>query len=170
MLQPLSLEHLKRRLHYAPGTGVFTWRLASRGTGAGDIAGCDCGLSPGGKRRVVICIDRRSYRAGRLAWLYMTGVWPTHLVDHKDGDYTNQRWLNLRDIPNQQNVENQHKAAASNKSSGLLGVTWDKRISKWKAQIKVNQKNLWLGSFSDPQEAHQAYLAAKRSLHAGCTI
>ena len=54
----------------------------------------------------------------------------------------------------------------------MLGVRYRKsRISKpYEACIKVNGKNKYLGNYSTPEEAHQAYLTAKRELHEGCTI
>ena len=55
---------------------------------------------------------------------------------------------------------------------GVLGVRYRKsRISKpYEACIKENGKNKYLGNYSTPEEAHQAYLTAKRELHEGCTI
>jgi len=171
MTRPLvTAEELRQLLHYDPLTGDFTWRVTrGRSAKAGALAGHDCGVRSE-KRRVVIGLNGRLYRAGRLAWLYMTGQWPETLVDHKDGDYRNHRWLNLRDVDNTTNVENQRRAARSNKSSGLLGVTWNKERGAWQAQIKVKRKTTVLGFDQDPHKAQRLYIEAKRRLHAGCTI
>jgi hypothetical protein len=53
---------------------------------------------------------------------------------------------------------------------GLLGVHWSTQKNTWKAEIKTHGKKRHLGFFGDKHEAHQAYLKAKREIHAGCTI
>lgn len=166
---PLTYQRLKDLLSYDPLSGVFLWKVdRNNRIRAGQIAGCENTPDSGGKS-FSISIDCRSYRAGRLAWLYMTGEWPKGIVDHRDGNHLNQRWLNLRDVDDQINLQNLHQARANNKSSGLLGVH-SATGGQWRARIWVNNKNQNLGVFSDPHEAHQAYLEAKRRLHAGCTI
>ena len=48
----------------------------------------------------------------------------------------------------------------SNNSSGLKGVTWDNSAKKWKAQIGVMGKNVYLGLSTSLREAGLAYDAA----------
>ena len=50
-----------------------------------------------------ICIMRVKYLAHRLAWLYVTGSWPSQDIDHIDGDPTNNRFANLREVTHQEN-------------------------------------------------------------------
>lgn len=50
--------------------------------------------------------------------------------------------------------------ARTNKSSAFKGVTWEKRRGKWKAQIKVNYKNIFLGEFVSEAAAYEAYCQA----------
>ena len=114
-----------------------------------------------------VCFDHRTYRLHRVIWLYMTGSWPTKVIDHKDGDQTNNRWENLRDVSQSVNRENLRAAPANNKV-GVLGVG---RIgSRWRANIHVYGKSMALGSFNTLEDAQQAYLEAKRFWHEGCTI
>lgn len=156
----LTQEWLKELLHYDPETGAFKW-LVDRSSRhkAGSMAG-----SFNSKGYLQIMIQRRNYLAHRLAWLYMTGSWPEDQVDHRDLNKANNRWSNLRAANDSQNQQN--KAATRNVgSSGLLGVTWSKAARKWAAQIKVNGKRIYLGLFVEAEDAHQAYLAAKRELH-----
>jgi hypothetical protein len=42
--------------------------------------------------------------------------------------------------------------------------------NKWRANITHSGKTHWLGDFATPEEAHQAYLTAKRKFHAACTL
>jgi hypothetical protein len=51
------------------------------------------------------------------------------------------------------------KKSARN-TSGFLGVTLVKSVRHWQAQIKVNGKTRYLGSFDSPEEASSAYEAA----------
>lgn len=166
----LTTERLQELLHYEPATGVFTWRVKTGGNGvggrikAGTIAGS---LTPGAYRR--IRIDTVVYRAHRLAWFYVHGVWPTNHIDHIDGDRTNDSLVNLRDVTYAVNQQNQRRPQIDN-ISGYLGVGWHSSAGKWRARIRVGGREKYLGSFLSPKEAHEAYLTAKRKHHEGCTI
>lgn len=105
----------------------------------------------------------------RLAFLYMTGEWPAHQVDHINADRADNKWANLREATISVNAQNR-RAALAGSSSGLLGASWDSKHERWKAQIRVNGRTRHLGYFGSPEAAHQAYLMSKRAHHAGCTI
>ena len=79
-------------------------------------------------------------------------------VDHINGDGLDNRRANLRLATNAENMWNMRRPARN--TSGYKGVSWNKRISKWKAQIQVKGKIMHLGSFDDPQKAHAAYCDA----------
>lgn len=167
MAEPiLSAARLRELLHYDPETGAFT-RLKT----AGSVA--PAGSSPGCINKsgyLVIRLDYRLYYAHRLAWLYVHGEWPTDQIDHINGIKADNRLHNLRNVTAQANVQNVRGPAVHNKSSGLLGATWSARTKKWHAQIGVDMKHINLGKYATAEEAHQAYLTAKRRLHPGCTI
>lgn len=156
----LTLERLKEALHYSPETGIFTWliRTAHRNQ-IGDVAGC---IKKSGY--VFITLDNQRYRAHRLAWFYMTGRWPSGQIDHKDTVRRHNWWTNLRPATNQQNQMNAIRP--KNNTSGHKGVYWCKRKEKWVARIFINGKNIYLGYFTDPTLAGQAYLKASQ-LHFG---
>jgi hypothetical protein len=97
----------------------------------------------------------------------MTGEWPAGEVDHIDGDRTNNKWSNLRDVPRLENAQNKRRANANNRT-GLLGVSPDKK--RFRAVITANGKRKTVGAFSSAEEAHDAYLAEKRRLHQGSTL
>ena len=158
----LSHDELLRALRYEPDTGLF-YRRESRG--------CKKAGSPSGWKvtRGYVCVGvgAMQFTAHRLAWLYMTGAWPLGVIDHINGDTSDNRWANLRDVPHAVNCENQRNARRSN-ASGYLGVTMFK--GRPRASIRVKRKLLHLGTFDTVEQAHEAYLAAKRRLHEGCTI
>ena len=88
----LTQERLKEVLNYNPETGVFTWKInkGSR-TSIDSVAGC-FGVKQNG---ILIRINKILYSAHYLAYLYMTGYFPTQRIKHIDGNKNNNRWSNL---------------------------------------------------------------------------
>ena len=158
----ITADRLRALIHYDPDTGVFTWLRRESGRWntryAGSVAGCDvdCG---GRTRRRLIAIGSKQLKAHRLAWLYMTGEWPVHEIDHIDGDALNNRWSNLRQATHQQNRSN-NAAYLSNKL-GVRGVTRHAN-GRYRAVIDPNGKRVHLGYFTDLEDARRARLDAER--------
>lgn len=161
----LTAERAKELFDYDPHTGNFYRKVSpTNSVKVGDIAGT---LTK--KGYIDIGIDGERYLAHRLAWLIETGEFPKEQIDHINCVKNDNRIANLRCVSN--SVNQQNKKTASNKnSSGLLGVSWMERAKKWKAQIQLNKSVIYLGLFEDKEQAHHAYVQAKRSLHEGCTI
>lgn len=165
----LSAARLREVIHYDPDTGVFTRkvRLAQRHH-AGDRA--DTVITSEkmrGYRRVSLFSQR--YLAHRVAWLYVHGVWPEKHLDHINGDKGDNRIVNLREADDQLNIENIRVPKASN-SCGFLGVVLHKQSGIWRARLQVNKVGIHIGMYATPEEAHEAYVIAKRKYHEGCTI
>ncbi len=104
----------------------------------------------------------------RLAF-HLMGQPVPELVDHIDGDRTNNRWENLRPSSKSLNAQNLKRVRSDN-TSGYLGVRLDKRSNKFVACIRVNGRNKHLGSFDVPESAYAAYISAKRKLHPHGTL
>lgn len=161
MAEPiLTAARLRELLYYDALTGAFNWRetVGRRGK-VGQLAG-----NVHSSGYVHIIISRVSYKAHRLAWLYMTGEWPIGTIDHRDTDRANNVWSNLRDVPGHWNTQNQ-SAPHKNNKSGFLGVT--RQGNYWRSNIRVNGMAIFLGSFSTPEAAHERYLQEKRLRHPG---
>jgi hypothetical protein len=159
----ITEKELKEELSYNPLTGVFLWIKPKRGRRLGNAGN----TRPDGYMR--IGIKYRSYLAHRLAWLYMTGQLPVKMIDHIDGNPSNNAFANLReadDSINHENLRSSHKDS----ESGLLGVSFHARDRLWRARIYADGKNITIGHFKNKEDAHKAYIDAKRNLHAGCTI
>ena len=93
-------------------------------------------------------------------------------IDHINGARNDDRLANLRDVSQAVNVQN-IREARGHSHSGLLGASkmHNRRGTKlWAARIVVDGLARHLGYFSSGEEAHQAYLSAKRKMHEGCTI
>jgi hypothetical protein len=145
---------------YDPETGVFrskSWRRLGEKVG---------GLRNG---YIYLNIFGVSFRASRVAWLLQTGSWPKHHIDHINGDRTDNRFSNLRDIPQAVNNQNLRAPCCTNKT-GFLGVDLCKTTGRYRASIRSKGKNITLGRFDTPERAHAEYLKAKRLLHVGCTL
>lgn len=155
-------EAIRKKLNYDPATGVLTWRVSHGRAKVGMQAGY---IDYYGRR--CIGINDREYKAHRLVWVLYHGVWPACDIDHINGDKDDNRIENLRAVPHATNIENVRKPFAGN-TSGFLGVSSHRR--GFRATISVGNKQRHLGTFGTPVEAHEAYLKAKRALHAGCTI
>lgn len=158
----LTAEKLRELLDYSPTTGHFHWKVGRRRVQPGDRAGY-----VNGEGYVLIGISRHPHRAHRLVWLYETGRWPVGEIDHINGDKTDNRRMNLREVSRRANAENR-RGASKHSASGILGVR--RYRNKWRAEIRIGGKQRQIGTFETPEEAKAAYLAAKRSSHEGCTI
>ena len=155
----ISQDELKALLHYDPDTGVFTWKVNRKGgVKAGDITGYEARNG-----YIQIGVNSKVYLAHRLAWLYVNGIWPECDIDHINGQRFDNKIINLRLATRTEN--NQNRTAKSNNKSRYLGVYWHKAAQKWAAEIKLSGKKVYLGLFTTPELAHEAYVQAKALLH-----
>jgi hypothetical protein len=158
----LSAQKLRELLNYDPETGIFTRRIAlCNAVKAGDVAGSNS------NGYLALHVAGRRYKAHRLAWMYVYGDWPKSHIDHINGDKADNRITNLRDVDRSTNLQNMRLATKRN-SVGLMGVYPVK--GRYTSKIMVNGASRYLGCFKTAEEAHAAYLEAKREFHPGCTI
>jgi hypothetical protein len=153
----LTAQRLRELLHYDPETGVFTRIAKSHRTAnrmpLGPIPG-----SPSDNLYMRIGVDGFRHFAHRLAWLYMTGEWPSADVDHINRDRQDNRWANLRSATRSENMQN--TVIGRQNKSGYKGVSWLKHHQQWHAHFKVNKKNVHVGYFATAEEAAAAYARA----------
>lgn len=150
----MPYELAKTLLTYDPLTGKFIHLgKTANGLPAGSVDS---------EGYVLISLNKRAYRAHRLAWLLTHGEWPANQIDHIDGDRQNNRIANLRDVTNQGNQQNRKRPQSNNKS-GYLGVALVD--GQFLAAIRHNGKTRRIGFFSTALEAYAAYLVEKRQTH-----
>lgn len=152
----LTGARLRVLVRYEPETGEFYLRerLNYRGE---PLPSRRIGHGSGNGYRYV-SIEGRRYGAHRLAWLYMTGRWPEHQIDHRDGNRANNAFGNLREATMLANSGN--RGPNKNNRSGYKGVF--AHGSRWAAQISINGRHTHLGIFDDPAAAGAAYERAAR--------
>jgi hypothetical protein len=149
----ITQERLKQLLEYNPSTGEFV-RLVDRSHNAraGSIAGTLSRGSPrDGGGYLQTHIDGKVYLNHRLAFLYMTGEIPA-VVDHINHVRHDNRWCNLRALPDHVGNDKNVSLKPNNKS-GISGVYWDKRRRSWAAEIVVSRKKHFLGRFALLEDA-----------------
>lgn len=80
------------------------------------------------------------------------------VVDHRNGVRGDCRRVNLRFATDQQNFMN--KGMNSRNTSGVRGVHWNKKLSRWSARISCAGIKKSLGDFFRIEDADAAYKAA----------
>jgi hypothetical protein len=126
----------------------------------GDWKNCDSKLTGGGYH--CIKIDNKTYYLhrviaycfGKLEQMEMVDL--TNDIDHINGIKTDNRVENLRQATHQQNHWNRTKAK---------GYSWSNTAKKWRSNIMVNGKHIFLGYYDTEEEARNAYLTAKEIHH-----
>lgn len=163
----VNAEIARELLDYNPETGEFTWKYRERhwfsslrgyktwnAKHAGKCAGYLRTDVRWGYQYREVRLMWANYKEHRLAWLWMTGEWPVDEIDHKNQDATDNRWTNLRQSTHQGNMRN--LSLSKNNTSGYIGVSWEKRYSKWLAYARLDGKRKYLGMYDELERAAAA--------------
>ncbi len=179
-MNELPVQYLRECFDYDPNTGQLMWRIRpeyhfkrtkSRSSVhlaanwnsrfAGRVAS-----SPQRKGYLAVKITHlgicRTFLAHRVVYALHYGHWPDGVIDHKNGDKSDNRIENLRDASVQENNYNQ--GPRKDNSSGFVGVGFCNLTGKWTSRLKVNGKNHWLGRFDTSEQANLARLAEENRL------
>jgi hypothetical protein len=146
-----KLEYIKSiGWSYDQETGIIKSHTGNiiNGIGGGSYIGCSFNK------------DKKVYKVlgHQLAWYFVYNEIPS-IIDHINRNRRDNRISNLRIVTYQENSFN----------TNCKGYTFDKRSSKWRAQIRINNKIIRLGRFNTEFEANKAYLDAKKIYHKICS-
>ena len=139
--------------------GVLYWKNPTNPakTPRGSIAGYV------GKRGYThIQYARKIYKAHRLIFLMFRG-YMANIIDHIDGNTSNNRPENLRAATHLGNAQNAKKR--KDNTSGVKNVCWHKRLNKWGVALSVNNKIRHFGYFEDLELAALVASEARDKYH-----
>lgn len=170
-LEPHMLAEL---LDYDPHTGTLTWneRSPSHFFGSEQDASHSCKIwnSRNAGKPALRTKNKNGYYHGAIygqtitahkaAWAIVHGRWPEFAIDHINGDKTDNRLANLRDVTGAENSRNQKRRSTN--TSGLTGVSLHKKSGKWVAMVKGDGRVRNLGYFNTKEAAFAARQAANR--------
>jgi hypothetical protein len=147
----ITYQMIRSYCDYDNKLGLLRWK---DGRKVGSI------VNKGRKKYVRTVMFDREFLVHRLVWLWVTGhnPRPRHVIDHINGDGTDNRIENLREVTHTQNLWNT-KLSIRN-TSGYKGV--NKQKDKWEASIMASGKRHRLGLFDTPKDASEAYQEASK--------
>lgn len=161
-LAALDIDRLQEVLDYDPESGMLSWRVR---LSPHCKLGCDAGyITAQGYRAIVI--DKMKMPAHHLAWFHFYGSPSESELDHRNLRKADNRIENLRPATRTQNAMNRPRASSN--TSGFKGVAkFYNRYNraKWRSQIRVNGKRIFLGLFHTPEEAYEVYRKKVAELH-----
>ena len=155
----LTQKRMKELLTYDKSTGIITRTKTISGNAVkGMVAG-----SVKKNGYVHIQVDGKLYLGHRLAWLHEFGQFPAGFLDHINGVRNDNRIDNLRPVTPSQNCHNERMR--TNNTSGVKGVTWDKRRKSWVAKFWHEQKCINVGNFKNLDDAREAVMKKRKEIH-----
>ena len=168
-----DVSYLRQCFDYNPCTGVLTWRERPPRHFSTDAFRADfnrrwAGRAAGaisrqkyGSPRILVKVNCATFQYARLVWALQTGKTVFKAIDHIDGDATNNRWSNLREVTTIQNGQN--RTHTSKTDGGVVGVNLCRRTGKWRAGVTLNKKYVWLGHYEKHSDAVDKVMAFKRT-------
>lgn len=147
-------ESLNTIFAYDPCTGVLTWRIKLKRNEVGAVL-----------NHKNVRLYGQYYRKTHIIWCMMTGEWPPAnlVVDHKNGDDTDNSWANLRLATHQQNQFN--KRGYGSFPKGVVHKRDATRKKPYAAVISIDGKKTTIGHYATVEEAAAAYQHFAKLLH-----
>lgn len=149
----LRYEEVARLFTYDRETGVLYWRIRNRNTIQHKYVAGSLNGNRDGYRRVKV--KGKIYLEHRIIMMLCFGHIPENAeIDHINHVRDDNRLSNLRFVTRRENMRNQ--SLSSKSTTGVTGVHFSKARKKYVAQIKVNQKIIFLGNYDTLEEAAAA--------------
>lgn len=152
-------ELLQTSFTYDHEDGTLVWKLSP-------APRVPIGTKVSTKPYTKVRIGKGRFYVHRLIWKLCMGYDPKYVIDHIDGNPSNNKIENLRDVPQEVNLQNQLCPHKNNKS-GFLGVVKVTNSLKYSACIRRGKQHYYLGTHDTKEEASQAYEYYKQRLVEG---
>jgi HNH endonuclease len=153
----ISFNRLKRLLEVNVDEGWVRYKIDRR---AGKLGTGKIMAKAGDFMPYHATIDGSSIYLHMIIWVFAHNgnwCWPPDEIDHCNGDNSENKIQNLRLATRQQNIMN--KGIHKNNKSGVPGVF--REGNKWRVEIRVNYRGIYLGRFSNFNDAVAARHAAE---------
>ena len=96
-----------------------------------------------------------------ILWILAYGRWPSGVIDHIDGNPSNDCFDNLRDVPQYINLRNN----PAQRSGKIIGVGYDKRYRlPWRVSFSINNKTKIFGRYATREEAVERAIIVRARL------
>ncbi len=159
MNELLSIEYLNECFSYNSETGVLIWKKRplshfdseKRFNHWNKLFSNKCAGHIMINKYKSIKVGGIAYRAHRIAFAIYYGYWPIGFIDHINGNPSDNRIENLRDVTRKENTLNCR--IGKNNKTGCIGVWWDTKKNMWVSSIKFNYQQIYLGRFVSLFEA-----------------
>jgi len=154
-MNTLTLETVNHLFEYKDGS--LYWKNPVQKQKCGKLVGFDSG---NGYKRVDI--KGKQYSVHRIVFFMHHGYFPK-MVDHIDGNGTNNAIENLREADSSQNMMNSVKKQKN--TSGYRNVFFHNQRNHWVIRITINKKTKFFGSYEDVELAGLVAEVARRKYH-----
>lgn len=144
-----ELKLFNEYLIIEPSTGLIKWK---KSTNTKIKAGSICGNKRKNGRTDIQILGKK-YLAHYIVWVFFNKKIPSGVIDHINGNPSDNRIDNLRDCTPRQNSQNYK----THRSGKLVGASFNNKRKMWAAQIYINKKNIFLGYYKTEAEAHNVY-------------
>ena len=124
--QEITVDYFKYHLNYDPDTGIIK---AMTNVNKNRLIGYEIRLKH--NAYLAITLHGKKYLAHRIAWIMHYGHWPINYIDHINGDGSDNRIVNLRDVTACVNLYNSHK----HRYNRFVG------IRKYRSGYRINLPN-----------------------------
>lgn len=136
------LESIKDEFRHDPETGEIFRRVGTL------TKSKDCEYS-----RLVVNVGGTAYLCAHIIWFLEHGKWPSYMLNHKNGNSTDNTVSNLEETTHGYNLAGPRK----NKRELPIGV-YEKR-GRYQARISSGGVFRTIGNYATPEEAEQAFIA-----------
>lgn len=161
-------ETLRKLLSYDPDTGLLTWKRRPIEMFATDRA-CNSWNAQYCRKPAFTADNGGGYRHGkifgktyfahRVVYAIFHGAFPADQIDHINGDKSDNRIANLRDVTGTENMRN--RVLPIDNTSGHIGVSWCGIKCRWHSRIHAHGKRRHIGYFADIEDAIAARATAE---------